>query len=386
VERSSYTPAWHETFEAASDRAQQIDLILQGEAKTSLEFLQAPRPSDDPVPRQELAEGAAAGQLARLRRQRRSIGCLLLDRVCDAVVAWERTYKGDRDALCGTSVQLRRDIASDRLQTLLPLRVVVNTDSLNLKEYLSDIALQRWAGIGIDSAPALPKYVVQARCLSSGEQGVFGGVLEVGGTLTVSDRRFAMTCGHVTNGCAAFRGDIDLPFGPQPPGPHFPVVHEPDAALVDLQYCPCPRRALGFGKGWLPIVVIHSPEAAALSHFTAVHLPSDRPRRNAGYVASPTWLFQTGEFWNRAPAHEVRPSRSLIEALRRPFDRQFSYAGDSGSWIVREGFPNEWLGMLVGSVPEYRLSYVLDGGYLVDFFSIRLGVPPGGLTILSTRP
>jgi len=397
--------SWSKAARAALHRREQIDRFIgDGLEAARREFLLSIDESG--ASKGEMSRADATAQRARLRLQRNSIPHLLLDQLIDVIIAWEREHCRDKAELRSTSVSLEVDrelLASEpsefrlfrrsehwlglgeaaRLEWLeshdrpLPFRAVVRTDSGTLRDFLAH-RTRDWNPLGLGIGPALHGFQWQVRCSASGECGVFGGAIQATDPRTDEVRHiFAMTCAHVVGGCASVRGDIGRPLGVAAPASHVPVLHQPDGALVERGTCPC-----SFAPTWLaPIdrvpgerrmIIPYSHEVAAEKHLNAALALPYGKGRNPGYVASAPWLVETGSVWHRAPAYEVLPRRSFLEALARPFDRQFSRDGDSGSWVIHEGQPSEWLGMVIGGIPERRISYAVDAQFLLDFFAEEL--------------
>lgn len=81
----------------------------------------------------------------------------------------------------------------------------------------------------------------------------------------------------------------------------------------------------------------------------------------------------------RFPHEEVVPVTRLVFGIFPwpPGSGHFSEPGDSGSWIVAEK-SDRWVGMLVGGDPFTRISYIVDGWSLLEFFRfefVRRGDP-----------
>jgi hypothetical protein len=436
IEQLTPSPPVSLALESATNRANAIDRFLRPEeepvarSEPSLpaparEFIELP-PGLGEGPARELDEMQAFGQTARLRLQRNYLPFLLLERAIDAIVLWERRLgqRGTGD-LRHTAVRLdtaldnehaprfskyqRQQLAfylqransgaENRLSSLwdeveelyplsvylgttfpdfLPYRIVVETDSEALRRFLLDQTLWRWLGVGIDLAPASPPMVPQVRCGVTSKTGTVGGFLEVeAGPNTGLSAVYAMTCAHVVGNCAVIKGDTRVVL--KGADKEFPVLHQPDAALVDVKDCLCTSSQIRFGR---KVSAPYSVTTAAEQHLVTSFL-SPNVRRNYGYVESPRWAFKLDDEWHRYPSLAVRPLRSFLDRVIRPLNRQFSYPGDSGSWVVRRQAKSEWLGMLIGSVPENYQSFIADAQYLLSFFEQQLRSRHGSQAVIT---
>jgi hypothetical protein len=396
-------------FSRANDRSEAISRFLSDDPAPRMEFLEKPPTLPSTSEHFLESNGARAGQAARLSRQISRVPLLLLDRVVDAVILFERNANETvRSTLKGTAVRLDRalDVQNSRMsdrersnlaeatylddlhrpsdsssntpryyyfrygEEIFPFRVVVETDSRPLGEFLLNEQLSRWFGIGIDVAPASPSIRPNFHCSNTSNPGAVGGFLKMTSQSRSAPKLLAMTCAHVVNSeCSLVWGRITKPAYTPPAGSPFPVLHEPDAALVDLEQCRCKPDINELDL--TPVAAPYRVATIAQQHMAVAHA-SLRARRTRGYAYSERYAYQLGNTWYRAPSLEVHPVRFIFDYLARPFTTQFSYPGDSGSWVVRQKIKAEWLGMVVGDVPRFRYSYVVEAPYLLEYFERRL--------------
>jgi hypothetical protein len=194
VEQLTPSPSIYRALSRAEDRSKAIQNFLGEGSSPTQEFVEVPPGFAERSERHFEKEGAAAGQAARLVRQLNRLPLLLLDRVVDAVVVFERNANRPvRETLRSTAIRIDRalDHAHSRMSAVerrvlsdqvyfadreqsrddhsefsfywryphweryvVPFRVVVETDSRPLREFLLSETLSDWFGIGIDVAPA----------------------------------------------------------------------------------------------------------------------------------------------------------------------------------------------------------------------------------------
>jgi hypothetical protein len=268
-----------------------------------------------------------------------------------------------------------RFIAPTNLTSLpvFPYRIVVQSNCLDLRSYLLDQGLTPWIGLGIDFIRVAPpiRRNFEFQCRTTAKKGVVGGYLQMDGVDFIT----GVTCAHVVGAaCSVVSGNPNHPYDTPPGGfPWMPVLHEPDATLLNGP-CNCVygrRFRITHSAELSRLTVPYSNVMAAQHHLGASFLAPTR-RHNHGYVDSPEWAYRADDAWYRCPSMSVKPSLSLLDKLLHPFDRGFSQPGDSGSWIANENAPNEWLGMVAADIPEYRTSYVIDPQYLLYFFEKKV--------------
>jgi hypothetical protein len=206
--------------------------------------------------------------------------------------------------------------------------------------------LVKWLGIGVDVARRAP-VEPQAAC-RCGE----GQIGTVSGAQRRSDGRvYGITCAHVLSSqchCAAWPMNSA--------GPHVGA----DAALLDSSFC---------FKFPGPDAELFDPESSSdwdrliAEETTVLRIGGGRGNRR-GVVVSEAPSFKNGDTLCRFPSVIIRPRKFRYGPVPWPLvRREFSRAGDSGSWIV-ESDANRWVGIVVcgtgGNTVAHQAKPLLD--------------------------
>jgi hypothetical protein len=399
----SESPTTYHSLSVASRRRQQIIEFLGSSEERSIlgvEFLETFGASPD-LRSSELSRGNAIGQQARLARQLDEAPLLLLDHVIDYVTLLRRRGLNMIQAVrldCAPDIRVPRatlytspshpifsanwyDYTTWRDHWWLPFdsmmrserfpwRVVIEVDG-NAGVVMSEFKnreLLEWFGIGIDLAPSRDKPRPSFLCNQSGETGVIGGLINAHKQGTDGfDRLFGLTCAHVvTDKCNCV---VEIGWDGKTANGGSDV-HEPDAALVNVEMSSCVEE---LRKGLQRVRPSTGPSDSARNNPTTELAPSERTRL-LGYIFNPLWSYPMCGHYHRVPSIDIKPFmyKNWYKAARYPFERTFSRPGDSGSWVVDKTDRSQWYGMIAANEPKFKSSYAIDSMYLYDYFSRKL--------------
>jgi hypothetical protein len=345
-----------------------------------LEFLEVP-PGGEGGGRERYSDDETQyWRAARLRMQLRSDHLLLLERVTDALVHFQREGRLSAEDF---PVSIRLERIPVRLREILPWRVVLTTaNPRGVLAQLADPALQGWFGIALRvhrprgqrpggtpeqgptaegsaaGGPSRPPRTLTAahgRCVagSDGLEGTVGGTIgEPGGEF------YGVTCAHVLSSAC-----IDRRWPLHPPDREF-TQERPDVALIRLHQ-PCfvaknGAPALDAAQADIELAVARGSKVGKLPPLDKVH---------GLVITAAASGFKLGPFFYRGPHFHVTPYFVRQFGIVWPRDKRFSKEGNSGCWIFDEE-TQQWLGMVIGGFePPNTLSVGISSEFIRDAFA-----------------
>jgi hypothetical protein len=347
-------------LEVARERRSKIMRFLEGREFRGIvnrRFQESPSIDGNAI-NEEFGENrmAAAVHTAHLRWQLREDRLLLMERLIDAITAFQRSRPDDPELLVTAVLVAHQD---NRRPDTYPWRAVLHTAGTGaLVGYLSE--LRDWLGFGIDIAPPLPA-VPLGSCLGAGSEG------QVGGLLRATDgSEYAVTCHHVLSGkCGSLYW---------PPPPNRPAYSDYSAGAVDAALISPSACFVQSPPNSHPIACASSADRESFASAKIPITKSPALNRRQGLILHvvPAVAGATGQ-QIRAPHLLIVPTFSKRFGLIWPlFDRAFSVPGHSGAWIT-DAPANLWFGMVVqGSQPPLTITYALEASFLLDVFNNAL--------------
>ena len=321
------------------------------------EFMEIP-PNTEGVEARSLAENTdeALAQMARLRWQLQGDERLLIERLIDAFVIFQRQSSSPQFMLEDPLIRLHRN-RDFEAKGLFPWTAVIETENPSL--YINLLKpIHGWLGIGVEFTPkTFPRLL--AKCRETG-----GKTGSVGGLLRVAEKTYKMTCDQVVSpSCASviFRS--------------FPSNNKdvPDVALLQLA-TDCFKLAEPTDTREV-FCASEDIIRECMDARTRVIKLNGFNRGSPGYVYDPAHLLPAQVYGHsvRFPHINIKPDTKtyLFGLVTIPiWNRQFSSEGDSGSWAIESkgGF---WLGMIV-SGDGYQGSWLVEAGPLLDYLGQKL--------------
>jgi hypothetical protein len=327
------------------------------------EFLEIP-PQMDGLERRFLADyrEEASAQMARLRWQMRADERLLIERLVDAIVIFQRQARSApwsniplAFAVEDPLIRLHCDKSLER-KGLFPWKAIIETEAPQV--YMRVLApIRDWFAIGVEFAPkSFPRLL--AKCEeANGEPGSVGGLVEANET-------YKMTCAHVlAPGCKSV---ALLSF------PDSNKRDIPDVALLPVSaHCfqlpsPVPKLALSCATN--DIVRACMDDGTIVKKLNGLH------KGCSGFVYEPVPILPAAVYGKsvRFPHLKIRPNTRtyLFGLLTLPLGhRTFSEGGDSGSWAI-ESKGGSWLGMVVAANDE--ATYIVEAAPLLEYLELEL--------------
>lgn len=326
------------------------------------EFLEIP-PEMDGIEQRSLANyrEEASAQMARLHWQMGADERLLIERLVDAVVIFQRQAGSVRwsnipraFAAEDPLIRLHWDKSLERKQ-LFPWIAIIETEAA--QDYMRVLGpIRDWFAIGVKFAPkSRPRLL--AKCQeANGETGSVGGLVEAKET-------YKMTCAHVlAPGCQSFELRS------------FPDSNKrdvPDVALLPLSaHCfqlraSVPKRALSCAT--IDIVRECIDAGTRVIKINGLH------KGCPGFVYEQVSVLPASAYEKsvRFPHLKIRPkTRTYLGLLTLPLrNNKFSRQGDSGSWAI-ESKGGSWLGMVVAESDEG--TYVVEAAPLLEYLELEL--------------
>lgn len=312
-------------------------------------------------------EATAFWRASRLHLQLNRDRHLLIERVIDTLVYLYRAGLLAQQEF-PSRISLER-IPRWHRRGKYPWRAVIATDhTWVLQKWLSEEEVREWLGIGVDCVPAVeiklpekpsppesaPQVAMsaQGRCRegTDGLEGVVGGVIEGGGMMPLG-----LTCWHVvSSSCPSV-------FWPSTPRPTHEFTQEsPDAVFIRQSDCfpewTQSRRAV-------TVAALDALSDYADKGTKLVKAPNHDGVRGIVKYAEVNG-FRLGSHFYRGPHICIKPYLFKRFGLTWPRSRQFSQAGDSGSWIINPE-TGAWIGMVVGGDST---TAAIASHYLIDAF------------------
>jgi hypothetical protein len=360
-------PASYELAVAqANERRRRLTEVLGEAGRDGVlrrEFLEIP-PEMDGFELRSLANyrGEAFAQMARLRWQMGAHERLLIERLVDAVVIFQRQAGSVRWsnipralAVEDPLVRLHRDKSLER-KGLFPWKAIIETEAPQV--YMRVLApIRDWLAIGVEFAPkSRPRLL--AKCQEAdGEPGSVGGLVE-------AEKTYKMTCAHVlAPGCQS----VELRSFPDSNNKDVP-----DVALLPVSaHCfqlpaPVPKRALSCAT--------NDTVRECIDDGTKVIKINGLHGGCPGLVYEQVSVLPAATYGKsvRFPHLKIKPNTKtyLFGLLTLPLGRhKFSEQGDSGSWAV-ESKGGSWLGMVVANSDEG--TYIVEAAPLLDYLEDEL--------------
>ncbi|MCC5902747.1 MAG: hypothetical protein JJT87_12585 [Halomonas sp.] len=358
-----------QALEVATERREHIEGFIRefGDRKSfPLEFLERPPEFTQIASRQFEDDGVTgAWHAARLRDELTDDRYLLAGRVIDAITCLQRTGQlSEKDS--PSSIRLEPLESRFGQHKMFPWRVVIESAAHERICRLLE-PLQRWFGVGVDFAKPMA-IIPYGMCKGGG--GASEGV--VGGTLTINNDEFYVTCLHVLSDMCG--SQYWPPTGYK--SRQFTEM-EPDAALLHTGGpCSLTREV----RHSFDVICMKATDIKwAQKGDVKFKKSTDTSRRRAKIdIADVRSFFMSGRDYI-GPHILLTPHFVKRFWVYWPlFPRRFSRQGESGTWIVDED-SHEWLGMIVGGYePPLIGTVVLAGHHLLDATgaSLNSGVWP----------
>ncbi len=350
-------------------REHNLDITNEDLGPLRAEFLEQQTFLPD-IQRASFSDDEASGlwHALHLRWQVANPEWLLAERVADVVTLFSRSSDSKSSESPWYAVHLAplpRKLQSKG--SLFPWRVIVESSADNrlveqLREALrSNSELRNWIGIGVDWRFGAPPHQFAYGHCTAGQGGYFG---TVGGSLrSLSDDDLGVTCAHVlSDGCASLRW-------PAPSTNGSYNRRRPDAAVIDTRGpCFAPQS---FDNEVLRILPNAELKTMVLENEEVVGHSQRGPRR--GIVRDLVCLFKLSGVEYRGPHLSVIPKLSRAAVTLPLVRREFSQAGDSGSWVLDDR-EKTWIGIVIGGCESpFMQTYVLTSCLLGSWFSKGLG-------------
>jgi hypothetical protein len=357
----------------ARERRRRIEGMLAEPGPTGIlgrEFLEIPPGAEGVEPRLFPENSLQAfAQMARLRWELQADETLLIERLVDTFVIFQRRAQSPRFsdvnhalAVEDPLIRLRRKKALEE-KGLFPWVAVIETQNPSLyMEFLEP--LRNWLGIGVEFAPiSFPQLLATCR-EAGGRRGSVGGLVAAQGVR--SRQVYKLTCAHVISPeCSSVvvrsfpsKNDWDVP----------------DAALLRLE-SPC--FWFDAAAGTIKPVDCITPNLIR----ECVDDETSIVKSNGSHAGCPGHLYEPGVLLPkkvyghsvRFPHLNIKPDTKsyLFGLLPVPFfSRRFSNGGDSGSWAI-ESKTGSWLGMIVAS-DGYKGTWLVEGAPLLAYLKQQL--------------